>query len=887
MHRCEHQTTPLRTRTPPPLGRCWLWLLLCCLVSLSARELTPLNELSVVSYDSADGLPHDMVLDIAQTPDGYLWIATWEGLLRYNGRDFYLFDRASAPELQDSSIRALAVDHTGTLWLGTSHGGLYSYANEQFKAHHVQDGVPSEQILGLDVDARGRLWIVGESGGLGVYADGKFSSYKKRADGQNDFAATLLSVNAMQDESVWVGSSNGAYQFDGQFLREVVGLPSKTVRAFAQQRNGDVLIGTDDGLFISRAGRTEPYLDNLINHRPVVALLVDPDGALWIGLQRGGLLRVMDDKIESLTSANGLPSNRLTTIFSDQNGDYWVGTTGGLSQLKPAPFFSIGLNRGLADNYVRSVFEDQAGRMWIGTAEGLNRMDAGKVIDLSDRFGSKHAAIMAIAQSADKHMWLGTYGQGVFELDAKDNIITNIQEPLPAQTVRAILASKNGDMWFASDNGLVRRRGTKFQTFGAAQGMPNAFVSALFEDRDGRVYAGTATGFVRIEGDKITTYTQKNGFPGDDIFAFFQDRDGTLWIASDAGLIEMQGERFLAYNSQNGLPIDTVFGINEDSVGDLWLGSNRGVVRIARASLQRIRSGDAAKLESRLFGRLDGMASAQCNGGAQPSQWLDSGGRIWFATAKGAAVATLARLKESEHAPPSVMLEGLAVDGTSFKATRAITLDPGRHRVELDFVGINLHAPSQVNYRTRMIGQDLDWTETGARHHVTYLGLAPGKYRFQVQASVAGGPWNDPPMEIAVTQRAALTDRPIFWGVLATLLTIGGMLLYRYRLREFEHQQIELQTQVKLRTTELEKEKSALLARDAERDVMLGQIRKQAHDLEHLASHDPLTGLPNRRAFSIAAGARLREATDAGRPISLAVADLDRFKEINYRFLPH
>lgn len=846
----------------------------------AASELRPLNEYFRETWTTRQGLPHNLVQAVAQTPDGYLWFATWEGVARYNGVEFRAYDRSNVAELADNGVRALQVTRDGSLVLGTSRGGVSILRDGRWSRLSMKDGLAQDEIIDVLVDGRDRLWVATESNGLDRVDGGRVTHFG-REQGLPSLSMYLASLD--RDGSVWVGTNEGLVHIVEdrvEVFDSAHGLPPGPVFDNAVAADGSLYVGTEQGVYRGRDGRFEAISPQL----PVDAvqrLLFDRAGNLWIGTVNHGVLRVRNGRVEALSSSVGLPNNRVSALFEDREGSVWVGTNGGLLRLRDAPFVTYTTEHGLADNYVRSVLETRDGQVWAATSRGLARWHNDRFEPLTGRDSALDDSVLSLAEDARGGLWIGTYASGLLHWHNGSVRRWSSADGLAGNQVRAIAVAADGTVWVGTSRGLSRLRDGHWRSFGTAEGLPREFIIALHAARDGRVWVGTANGAAVVNNDTIEQIELEAPEQIEDVFGFHEDADGTLWLATDRGLVRRRDGRNSLIGRRQGLPIDTVFQAVADRHGQFWLTSNRGVLRLSRAEVEAVADGRPAPLTPELFGEADGMASAQCNGGSNPAAAVGADGRVWVATAMGLSSVDPARLGRFQRSAPPLAIEEVRVDDRVLAAAGRLELAPGTRKLELHFVGLSYLMPQKISYRYRLDGFDPDWVERGNLRFAQFTNLAPGDYRFRVSAANAGGDWNPQEASLLLHVAPQLWQRTGFWVALALVGLLLLYFLYELRTRQLRLNEQRLRELIDQRTQDLRAQTERLTAADAEKSALLVRLREHADAFERQAREDALTGLSNRRWFDEQLSARFAEAVQHDRPLCLALVDIDHFKRIN------
>ncbi len=836
-------------------GFCWL------LIALPpAAAQSPLKNFYQDSWNTRNGLPHNSINSMAQTPEGYLWFATWEGISRYNGRGFHTFVRGEQTGLPDSGIRGLTLDDDGLLVVG-ARGGFSRYQHPRwFPQQHLPAMV--NHVLR---DNRGRLWFATEGDGI----------YMRDAQGEQHHFSVQQGLPGLavyrllqtSDGRIWAGTSRGLAVIGPNNIISVNRhIPAAPVLALLQTREEQLLVGSAQGLYGSKDQHFE-LMHPQLAEEAISSLLQDRDGALWIGTTDRGLARLGSLGLERLGMEQGLPDNRVLSLLQDTEGNIWVGTNGGLLRLRDAPFTSFTQEQGLAGNYVRSVLADDNGQVWAGTSNGLSVIDADGTravpVLLPD---GKTPSILSLARQGDI-LWLGTYTHGLVGLKpGQQPVIIDRDQGLSANEVRAILPARDGSLWVGTAEGLSRVHQGRVLTYGKQDGLPGEFVMALHQAENNDIWVGTGVGAAIIEQgnpSRIRTLDLHSQENAEYAFGFYQQLGSdAVWIATDRGLLRYRytDSSLSMVGRPHGLPIEKMFQPVVDYHGGIWVTTNRGILRLDLQQAHQAADGELAVIAFELFGEGDGMASSQANGGSGPSATLAADGSIWVATAMGVARVQPERLAELVQNNLPVVLEQVTVNGQPVVPDTPLKLPAGSERIQIGFAGLGYVMPERIRYRTRLEGFDKEWVERGDQSLAEYTNLAPGNYRLQVAAAYPYSRWSDRQASLSFNIAPFFWQRPLFWAMLAVagLILLWG--IFQLRLRMLKHNAATLRRLVHEKTEALQ---------------------QQTQNFERQAREDQLTGLANRRAFDDWLAQAWQRFSDKNQGFCLAVVDIDHFKRVN------
>lgn len=751
----------------------------------------PLHLYSITSWGDGDGLPNNTVQSLAQTADGYLWVATLEGVARFDGVGFRIFDRSNTAGLSGNDIQALRVSRDDTLWMGAYGGGLARRRAGVIEALGAK-GLSSSPVVDIAEDAEGALWI-GTSAGLARLKDGEITRYTTQNGLANDFVRRLF-----RDRSgrLWIGTSRGLDQLQNGRPVHVPsqGLADPAVLAIAEDGAGRLWIGTERGLWRREGSRfvLDPAVGSLANES-VTALLSDTTGSLWIGTE-SRLARLRDGALETLTSARGLPHPTVTSLLEDAEGSLWIGTNGGLSQLKDGPVITYSRLQGLSSEEILTVAPARGGGLWIGSANGrIDRMLEGRISPLAAA-APHDSRVLALLDDSRGRFWAGT-DRGLSRLER--GVWTNLSAlpGVPGGSVRSILEARDGRFWVGTDGaGLVALDGDHARSLTTKDGLPGNQIRGLLEARDGTLWVATYGGLAALRAGRIAaTYTRAHGLSHDLVRSLYEDADGTLWIGTyGGGLNRLKDGKLVSFTTRDGLVSDVIYAIAEDGGGRLWMSCNQGLFSVSREQLEAFAAGRASRLEPVQYGRSDGMLSRECSGGS-PAVWKGPDGRLWFPTSNGVAVLDPLLASVSRRLLPP-RIEEVLVDGQPV-AVASIEIGPEARRLEFHYATLSFMAPARTRYSFRMEGFETEWTDSGARRQAEYTQLPPGDYVFRVRARLVGSPLSSE-ATVPLRVRAHWWRTARFHASLAATLLLGVALAYRLRVRAVRRREQELERRV-------------------------------------------------------------------------------------------
>jgi ligand-binding sensor domain-containing protein/signal transduction histidine kinase len=753
--------------------------------SAEKQPLTNFERYLFNVWDTDEGLPQVSVNSIVQTRDGYLWLATYGGLVRFDGVRFTVFDVENTPGLKSNRITDLHEDRDGNLWIGTERGGVSRLQNGKVTTYTMRDGLPSDHIGAIFQDSRGSIWMCSGEG-LIRFKDGEFSVFTKR-DGLPENL-----INSITEDSagnLWVGVRNGLIRFDTENRFTVYttadGLPQEHIRVVLPARDKGLWIGTFNGLFKYNGEKFIPYsLPKELSGKKIRCLEEDTEGNLWIGTLENGLSRMdSNGQFIHFSTNNGLPDSEVRAVFEDAEGNIWVGTnTGGLTRMKRGMAVAFTKANGLPSDIVVPITEDASGNLWIGSCGGLVRFFSGKMTVYNKKDGLPSDCVWSLHASRAGVLWIGTWDGGLTRFsNGEFTTFTSSNSGLSNNVVLSLYEDSKGVLWIGTSSGLNRYENGAFTVYSTADGLVYDDVRYITEGRDGSLWVGTTGGFSRLFNGKFTSYTTDNGLSHNFVRAIHEDADGTIWIGTyGGGLNRLRDNRFTHFNTHNGLFDNVVSRILEDANGDFWMSGNRGIFRSSRAELNEFAEGRRGAVRSVSYGVADGMANHETNGGGQPAGWQSRDGRLWFPTVKGAVVFDPERITVNKR-PPPVTVEKMLFDQTAFDQLNNLRFPAGKGDLEIHYTALSFVAPEKIQFKYKLEGYDDDWIEPGTRRVAYYTNVPPGNYRFRVAAANNDGVWNDEGAVLAFSIAPAFYQTT--WFLLLCGAGVAGLFLMGYRWR--------------------------------------------------------------------------------------------------------
>ena len=840
---------------------------------LAAAAIAVAAQYSFDTWTTDNGLPQNGVREITQTPDGYLWFTTFDGLVRFDGVRFTTFNKSNTRGIINNRFTGIFADTDGTVYATTMEDGVLTiYRNGEFTSLNSEQ-VPGHYISRIARAESGEVRFLVEDG------DRKGKSWYRLTGISFEFiekeipAAADHTINAKNGSKWHLTASGVTEERNDSSIFTQADLTKANFRLNAWPDHDGGLWLSENKVLHVRDGKLQTFgeAEGLPPNSFYHSFWQEADKSIWFSSGGAsssgiGLVQYIDGKLRFWGADHGLVGASIQDVFHDREGNTWLATTRGISRLRKQVINSFSKKDGLDHSEIYPMLRAKNGDIWIGSSKGLSIYRDGKFspVELRSAPPAKPEdpvwrnglmSVQSLWEDASGRLWVGLNG-GIFT--AKDGVAELL---LSGSHVHAIRGDREGTVWAATNKGLLRFRDYKLiNQYSISDGLSNEFMTLAFEDSKGVMWFGGYGGLTKFENGKFINFTKSDGLVGNYVRTIYEDARGVMWIGTyDEGLSRFRDGKFANYTEENGLYNSGVFAIQEDERGNFWISSNRGIYRVRRQELDDFADGRIKKINSVGYGKSDGMLSNECNGGRQPASIRDEQGRFWFPTQDGVAILD-PRLDEPNPLPPTVVVEDVLVEREPVDARAGLTVEAGRRDVEIHYTGISLIKSDQVKFQYKLDGHDKDWIDAGTRRVANYSYLPPGDYTFLVKAANSDGVWAAQPAVLNVHLKPFFYQTYTFYA-----LAILGSALFLFGVWRLSVYQLRLRERKLARLVE---ERTAELA-DA-----------NAH-LERLANSDGLTKIGNRRRFESFLSDEWHRALRFRTEISLVLIDIDHFKAFN------
>jgi len=782
-----------------------------------------------------EGLPHNVVRRIVQSGDGYLWLATGEGLTRFDGVNFNLYNLPDRSAERAGSIRDICLETPDTLLFLPASGGLYQCSHGKVTEHPASAALRQFSLVDVYAEESGVVWVGTENDTVIRWEKGVMQTF----GAESGIIRRGNRFCFVRDKSgkLWIAGGDfiGVYS-EGRLIRESGVEGSSFI--IAPTRDGGLWISTFKNLYKLEGDQLITVLTSPrwpVTRSSVSHLFEDSRGALWISTRRDGLFRLADDRVTSPPTANPL----ISCVMEDREKNIWVSMEGGgIDRLQRKAYTLIDRRSGMHEDVSISLCSDRHGVLWCANRNGgIVRIADGKAESIARSIDTTEYFAICVCPDQQDHIWAGT-PNGVDLVDTAPPYDVRKMD-FPLMPVRALFCAKNGDMWVgAGDGALGYFRDGKYVGVRQDQHDSRSRVCAIAESPDGAIWIGTRGGEILFfTGNAFTkAWPLTATDPLRPINSFCVDHSGVLWAATSQGIVQLTRGTTRVFTREDGLPDDNIDQILEDGEGRLWLGGRLGIAAIDENSLRNVALDKTAKLAATTFGRDEGMAGMSTVNGDQPLSWRTDDGRLWFSTHRGLVGIDPHVLSRARPAPP-VYIDEISIDGKAVSVpAQGLTIPSRSQQVSFRFVALNFSAPEKARVRHQLIGVDPTPIETKGQHLAVYSQIPPGKYQMRVAACNQDGVWNDAGDRLGIVVLAAWWQS--LWFGLITVVAATGLIVWIARY--VSHRRLK----TKLRQLEYEnsiERERARIARDLHDDfggnitqirLLAERIKRHAESLE-------------------------------------------------------
>lgn len=717
------------------------------------------------TWQMKDGLPSDRIRAVLQTRDGYIWIGTPEGLVRFDGVRFRVYNRANSTGLENNFIHRIFEDQNGRLWLTHDNGEISFYEAGRFNTLPLESSWKGLPIVRILESPGGKVWFLNALGQIRTSSDGQIRSILRRDE-------RLRGAAIDSDGRIWACTANRLFEVNDaqsspQAEREV---PDLAFPAIFPASEGGIWVASKGT--VKRWHHGEWTDDNLTIGSGTDTVVAEgqelKSGSILISTRSSGLLILSKNGgHQAIVGEAMIPTGSVDSLCEDREGNIWIGTgVHGLGIVRPKRVSMLDLPGNERLPRILSLHAGINGELWIGSeGSGLYRLREDQITRFPTHTGATNYLVSAIAEDDKGRILFAQAGSAVHRIGTGGfENFADISEIMP---VHALMPDSDGKSFWIGGRSVARlREGQPLQRLPLPDDDQPKNVRCFAKTADGVLWIGTRDdGLLRSDGRTVARYSVEHGLPSSQVWALHTTEEGTVWVATyGGGLTRIKNDQVSNLPAGVGLPT-VICHILDDKAGNFWLSSNVGIVRVSRVDLERCADGLASYVPSLVLDNNDGLRSLDMVGGEHSAGCRTIDGRLWFATARGVAMVDPRRVQALDL-DPIVRIEDIKVNGRSFKslahqrphseAQEPIEIPAGSHAIDIEYAGLSYSAPNRVQFRYRFEGRDIEWTVADDRRTAYFWNLPPGEYAFRVMARNGTSDWRN---ESAITFRVM----PFFW----------------------------------------------------------------------------------------------------------------------------
>jgi len=753
---------------------------LLCLVN-AAFGLDPTVRISQYVHDKwgeDKGFIGGRIYAICQSTDGYLWIGTERGLVRFDGSNFTLIQRPLPNSAPISPVRGLVTDASGNLWIRLEGPRMLLYRGGKFEDPYVRLDLQDITFTATASDYEGGVILSGLGERTLRYKDGRLETIVSTE--QNP--GTVISLAATRDRSIWLGTQdNGLFRLSqGHISKVAQELKDAKINALLPAETGGLWIGTDHGIHLLEGGvLAKLNLPSSLRQLQILAMVRDHDTNVWVGTDHG-IVRITPSGAVSLDQLNPEPGHEVTEIYEDFDGDIWYGGSRGIERLRNGMFTTYSTSDGLPSSGIGSVYADSTGRIWFAPLSGgLYWMKEGKVGHIPVD-GLEHDVVYSIS-GGDGEVCVGRQQGGLTVLTGKGDSFTartyTEADGLAQNSVYSVHRDRDGTIWAGTVSaGVSRLKDGKFTNFSDANGLPSNAVNSIVEGFDGTTWLATPSGLALFANGHWRNYTARDGLSSSIVRTIFEDTKHVLWITTSGGLAFLSSGQIKVPLRLPETLREQIFGVAEDGTGSLWFTTSDHVLRVDR---DRLLSGSLSDTDVQSYGIEDGLLGLE-GVGRDRTVVADRLGRIWISLKSGLSLAD--PIVTSKNATPVMArIESMTAGSSQVNVWNPIKIHSGIQSIAVNYEGTNLAVPERVRFRYKLDGSDQGWSDIVASRQVVYKNLGPGTYLFRIIASNSVGLWNGPETSVPFVIEPAFWQT--WWFRIACFAGCCLTILAIYRLR--------------------------------------------------------------------------------------------------------
>ena len=738
------------------------------------------SEYSLQVWTKNDGLPSNTLHNIVKGDDGFLWIGTSNGLVRFDGSEFKAFTAGNTPQIKANITADLFKDASGKIWFSNGGAGLVIMDQEIFERLSEDDGLSINHPSSFAEGADGKMYIGTFGGGLNIFDNNHFSVINKK-DGlsSNDMHSILLDRN----ERLWIGTyDEGINLLDKTGIKKFIISPNSAVEHIFQESNGTILAGTHNGVYVFNGKSFEaekeflPLKGKTINH-----IAEDSEGNIWFSSTNNGIYVYNHQNFYNLNTQNLLPTNKILQVLPIENGIWICSADGGLFRLKQNKIKILSELQGTPDKIIRTIFQAPDDALWIGTKDGIAKYDEQKNIVLPFKTALKDLSVHAWTANAKGEIFLGTLLHGLYKIEGNKLVQVADRKLLKVNYIRSLKFNNDGTLWMGTNGaGVILLKDGKVKFIDKAAGLSSDFIACICKDRKNNFWIGTSGGGISVldsTGKILKTITDKEGLANNIVNSIIEDEKGVIWVGTSvSGISRIKENRIFNFNERNGLYSNNIKKLLYDGTENFWATSDQGVFSIKKKTFNDVANGTKEKLVFSLFGKSDGMIDDDFLAVADNAGCISRTGKIYAPSHEGVVIID-PNLFKANSEKPSVFIDDVFIDYKVSSKDALNDLPPNTESMQINYGGISYSHGKYLKFKYLLEGIEKDWVFVGTRRQAFFTHLPHGSYTFKVIAFTPDG------TESKSAARITFTIHPYFWQtiwfqILSAAAIVGFITIY-------------------------------------------------------------------------------------------------------------
>ncbi|HCW08059.1 MAG TPA: hypothetical protein DGG95_11920, partial [Cytophagales bacterium] len=757
----------------------------------SLTDASLLTQSSFTQWTGDNGLVSNNITSAIRDRNGFVWITSYNGIMRFDGVQVYVFDQTKIPFLVSGAFYSVYEDKEGTLWFSSQNSGIVLYKSGKFERLDPEGKILPKSIRCLQLAEDGTVWVGSNNFGLFKIQNNEIT----KIESPELSKVSILDIKIDANGNLWIATDGkGVFKYDGKRFKNLANLTSRVVNSIAVASDNTLFFGTPDGLDVLKNDKVTR--SNILKDFQINKIICDRYNRVWFGTELGlGRFTLNDESsFEYVTEKEGFPLSRIAFLFYDSENSLWVSTgRDGLFQIRESNIVNITRQQGLSVDKINMIAEDHNHVFYVGSdGGGIDVYSDGRVTPLKINTPIFNSGIRDIYIHPKNTLWIGSY-RGLLRKDKNSERLYDLKDGLTAVDIRRIIPADGDNLWIATRSGGIMKfgNGKVLEKYGLGTGLESNYVLALENDSLGNLHVGTHSGGMTIlhrDGKSETFHIEAND-DGVLIFNIHFDKRGKIWAVGNTGLFHFTGKKFIKLNLTKSLVGEIFFDWVEDRNGNVWVTSNLGVLKIFKSDVLKFVSGEIKEVPFKLFDNRDGMKGKECT--AATRSLLSLNGKIWVPTLNGIAVFYPDKIKENKI-PPPVYITSLKADDKEFNASEKIVIEPGKLRYTFNFTSPSFISPRKIRFKYKLEGVDGSWIEAGTVRQAEYTNLTPRDYVFHVQACNSDGVWNEQGARIHFEVKPFFYQTSYFYILITVLFAVLLYLAYKWRVNSIERRNREL-----------------------------------------------------------------------------------------------